>query len=120
MYSATVQVELRRCVTNTSVACSVRVTVGSAVLPQSFQKVLNCTGDVACSLVLASPPWEKWLRVTVESLSGPSTSVSFEVTASFTGVFAMDWGAGWWGEERSCLAMPRDASATSLCWAHHG
>ncbi|XP_078237486.1 post-GPI attachment to proteins factor 6 isoform X3 [Pogona vitticeps] len=83
-YSATLRFQLGRCTVNASSACTVRVTLGSATLPPSFQKVLNCTGS--CSLLLASPPWEKWLPVTVESLPGssPSPSVSLGMTASFT------------------------------------
>ncbi|XP_054849261.1 post-GPI attachment to proteins factor 6 isoform X2 [Eublepharis macularius] len=83
-YSTALKLEVQNCTTNISVACALRVMVGSATLPQSFQKVLNCTGEAACSLLLSSPPWEKWLRITVESLNGPSARVAFEMTASFT------------------------------------
>ncbi|XP_060116647.1 post-GPI attachment to proteins factor 6 [Heteronotia binoei] len=85
-YCTALKVELRNCTANTSVACALHVTLGSATLPRSFQKVLNCTGGEAfpCSLLLASPPWEKWLRITVESLSGPRARLSFQMEASFT------------------------------------
>ncbi|XP_028561801.2 post-GPI attachment to proteins factor 6 [Podarcis muralis] len=81
-YSAALHFELGGCKVNTSSPCALRVTLGSATLPSRSQKVLNCSGD--CSGVLASPPWEKWLPITVESLSGPGTSVSFQLKASFT------------------------------------
>ncbi|XP_015265381.1 PREDICTED: transmembrane protein 8A [Gekko japonicus] len=84
-YSTALKVELRSCTANLSVACALRVTLGSATLPRSFQKVLNCTGGAfPCSLLLASPPWERWLRITVESLSGPSASLTFQLVASLT------------------------------------
>ncbi|XP_053132719.1 post-GPI attachment to proteins factor 6 [Hemicordylus capensis] len=82
-YSATLHLELQSCTVNVSTACAVLLTLGSSTLPQSFQQVLNCTGREPCSLLLSSPPWEKWLRLTVESLSGPGASVSFEMVASF-------------------------------------
>ncbi|KAJ7306079.1 hypothetical protein JRQ81_010445 [Phrynocephalus forsythii] len=81
-YSAMLHFQLASCTVNASSACSVRVTLGSATLPQSSQRVLNCTGP--CSLLLDSPPWEKWLPITVESLHGSSRSVSLQMTASFT------------------------------------
>lgn len=91
-YSATLRFALQNCTVNISMACAVRVTLGSTTLPHSFQKVLDCTGDGACSILLASPPWEKWLRITVESLGGHSTNISFEMMASFTGAHVEIWG----------------------------
>ncbi|XP_077172372.1 post-GPI attachment to proteins factor 6 isoform X2 [Paroedura picta] len=83
-YSSALKVELQNCTVNVSTACSLRVTLGSATLPRSFQKVLNCTGEaLPCSLLLPSPPWGEWLRITVESLSGPRAKLSFRVLASF-------------------------------------
>nr|XP_056722216.1 post-GPI attachment to proteins factor 6 [Euleptes europaea] len=82
-YSAALKLELRNCTANVSVACALRVTLGSATLPRSFQEVLNCTGEAPCGLLLASPPWRKWLRITVESLSGPGSGLSFQTAASF-------------------------------------
>uniref|UniRef100_A0ACB8FJ89 Uncharacterized protein n=1 Tax=Sphaerodactylus townsendi TaxID=933632 RepID=A0ACB8FJ89_9SAUR len=82
-YSASLKLELRNCTANISVACTLHVTLGSATLPRSFQKVLNCTGEAPCSLLLASVPWQKWLRITVKSLSSAGASVSFQMTTSF-------------------------------------
>ncbi|PKK24530.1 transmembrane protein 8A [Columba livia] len=76
--------ELRRCVTSEQKACTVRVVLGSITLPQSFQKIVTCTGTVNCSLALHSPPWEKWLQIMVESLGAANASVSVEMLASFT------------------------------------
>lgn len=98
-YSAALHFELGGCKVNTSSPCALRVTLGSATLPSRSQKVLNCSGD--CSGVLASPPWEKWLPITVESLSGPGTSVSFQLKASFTGVCQLREG----GARAGCQAV---------------
>ncbi|XP_067316635.1 post-GPI attachment to proteins factor 6-like [Anolis sagrei] len=83
-YSATLHLKLGACtVTGSSAPCAVRVVLGSVVLSGSISwKEFNCTG--ACTLLLASPPWEKWLRVKVDSLIGPGANISLEVTASFT------------------------------------
>ncbi|XP_009985763.1 PREDICTED: transmembrane protein 8A [Tauraco erythrolophus] len=76
--------ELRSCVTSEQKACAVRVVLGSITLPQSFQRIVTCTGNVSCSLALDSPPWEKWLQIMVESLGAANASVSVEMLASFT------------------------------------
>ncbi|XP_062820474.1 post-GPI attachment to proteins factor 6 isoform X2 [Anolis carolinensis] len=83
-YSAMLHLELGACTVNvSSTPCAVRVMLGLVTLSESFsRKEFNCTGP--CNLFLASPPWEKWLRITVDSLSGPGAGVSFTVTASFT------------------------------------
>uniref|UniRef100_A0A8D0HNA4 Post-GPI attachment to proteins 6 n=1 Tax=Sphenodon punctatus TaxID=8508 RepID=A0A8D0HNA4_SPHPU len=83
-YTTMLHFELRRCMVNVSMTCAVRVTLGSVTLPQSFQKMLNCTGRGRCSMTLDSPPWEKRLQITAESLSTTSASVSFEMIASFS------------------------------------
>ncbi|KYO44565.1 transmembrane protein 8A [Alligator mississippiensis] len=83
-YTARMQFELLTCVMNGTTACIVRVMLGSVTLPQSFQKTLNCTARVGCSLILDSPPWEKWLQIMAENLSTTNTSVFLEMIASFT------------------------------------
>ncbi|XP_030432696.1 post-GPI attachment to proteins factor 6 isoform X6 [Gopherus evgoodei] len=83
-YTATMQFTLRSCVVNSTKACAIRVVLGSIMLPQSFQKTLSCKGTADCSLVLHSPPWEKWLQIMAENLGTPNASVSFEMIASFT------------------------------------
>lgn len=85
------QFELLTCVMNGTTACIVRVMLGSVTLPQSFQKTLNCTARVGCSLILDSPPWEKWLQIMAENLSTTNTSVFLEMIASFTGVSQLCW-----------------------------
>lgn len=75
---------LRSCAVYDTKACAVRLVLGSTTLPQSFQKTLNCLGRANCSLVLDSPPWEKWLQIKAENLG--TATVSFEMIASFTGV----------------------------------
>ncbi|CAM5087014.1 unnamed protein product [Natator depressus] len=83
-YTATMQFTLRSCVVNSTKACAIRVVLGSIMLPQSFQKTLSCKETVDCSLVLHSPPWEKWLQIMAENLGTDNASVSFEMIASFT------------------------------------
>ncbi|XP_026506612.1 post-GPI attachment to proteins factor 6 [Terrapene carolina triunguis] len=83
-YTATMQFTLRSCVVNSTKACAIRVMLGSIMLPQSFQKILSCKGTADCSLVLHSPPWEKWLQIMAENLGTANASVSFEMIAFFT------------------------------------
>uniref|UniRef100_A0A8B9PDJ8 Post-glycosylphosphatidylinositol attachment to proteins 6 n=1 Tax=Apteryx owenii TaxID=8824 RepID=A0A8B9PDJ8_APTOW len=83
-YTTRMWFELRSCVTSEQKACTVRVVLGSITLPQSFQRILTCTGNVNCSLGLDSPPWEKWLQIMVENLGSANADVSVEMVASFT------------------------------------
>ncbi|NWS50684.1 TMM8A factor, partial [Probosciger aterrimus] len=83
-HAAGMRFELRSCVTSEQKTCAVRVVLGSITLPQSFQKITTCKGNVNCSLALESPPWEKWLQIMVESLGPANASVSVEMLASFT------------------------------------
>ncbi|ETE71044.1 Transmembrane protein 8A, partial [Ophiophagus hannah] len=81
-YTAGMHFELGKCMKNGSAAaCALQVTLGSAVLSWSSQKVLHCLE--ACSIFLASPPWGRWLWITVESLGGASASVSFQMVVFF-------------------------------------
>ncbi|XP_067407279.1 post-GPI attachment to proteins factor 6 isoform X2 [Emydura macquarii macquarii] len=81
-YTAKMRFTLRSCVVYDTKACAVQLVLGSTTLPQSFQKTLNCRGRANCSLVLDSPPWEKWLQIKAENLG--TATVSFEMIASFT------------------------------------
>ncbi|XP_052614792.1 post-GPI attachment to proteins factor 6 isoform X2 [Peromyscus californicus insignis] len=86
-YTQELRLELQGCVSSVSPGCPVRLTVGASTLPRNFQKVLSCTGlTPACHLLLSSPPWGRWLQVTVESLAGPHVSVVFTAKAAFTGM----------------------------------
>ncbi|XP_063170703.1 post-GPI attachment to proteins factor 6 [Candoia aspera] len=81
-YIAGLRFELGNCTENGSAAaCALRVTLGLAVLSWSSQKVLPCLE--ACSVFLTSPPWGRWVWITVESLGGAGARVSFEMTAFF-------------------------------------
>lgn len=85
-YTQELRLELQGCASNGSLGCPVRLTVGSATLPSNFQKVLTCTGPAqACRLLLPSPPWDRWLQVTVKSLAGPHILVAFSAVAALTG-----------------------------------
>lgn len=84
-YTQELRLDLQGCVSSVSPSCPVRLTVGASTLPRNFQKVLSCTGlTPSCHLLLSSPPWGRWLQVTVESLAGPHVSVVFSVEAAFT------------------------------------
>uniref|UniRef100_A0A493TDR0 Post-GPI attachment to proteins 6 n=1 Tax=Anas platyrhynchos platyrhynchos TaxID=8840 RepID=A0A493TDR0_ANAPP len=112
-YTARMWFELRSCVTSEQKACSVRVVLGSITLPQSFQKIITCTGNVNCSLGLDSLPWEKWLQIMVESLGTANASVSMEMLTSFTGGFPFSLPL-WEGAARTlCLLCLSQAFAGS-------
>ncbi|NWR76119.1 TMM8A factor, partial [Centropus unirufus] len=83
-HTARMRLELRSCVTSKQKPCAVRVVLGSITLPQSFQRIITCTGNVNCSLAVDSPPWEKWLQIMVESVGAADASVAVELVASFT------------------------------------
>ncbi|XP_037363740.1 post-GPI attachment to proteins factor 6, partial [Talpa occidentalis] len=79
------RLELQGCASNGSQDCPVRLTVGSAALPENLQKVLVCAGPTrACGLLLPSPPWDHWLQVAVRSLAVPPAAVAFSVVATLT------------------------------------
>ncbi|XP_027796396.2 post-GPI attachment to proteins factor 6 [Marmota flaviventris] len=84
-YTQELLLELQGCVSSGSPGCPVRLTVGGAILPSNFQKVLTCTDPtLSCRLLLPSPPWGRWLQVTAESLAGPQVSVAFIAQAALT------------------------------------
>ncbi|XP_012515088.1 PREDICTED: transmembrane protein 8A [Propithecus coquereli] len=84
-YTQELQLELQGCASNGSLGCPVRLTVGSVTLPSNFQKVLTCTSPTwPCRLLLPSPPWDRWLQVTAESLAGPHKAVAFSAVAALT------------------------------------
>ncbi|XP_075421328.1 post-GPI attachment to proteins factor 6 [Ascaphus truei] len=79
-YTLELRLKLQKCNTNsTQSLCPLHVTVGSFTLPQSYQQNINCTEKTECTLVLHSPPWEKWLNVIVAIPQWINTSVSFEI-----------------------------------------
>ncbi|XP_023567408.1 post-GPI attachment to proteins factor 6 isoform X2 [Octodon degus] len=84
-YTQELRLELQGCVSNMSLGCPVRLTVGVTTLPSNFQKVLTCTGsNLSCHLLLRTPPWGQWLQVMVENLGGPHVSVAFSAEAALT------------------------------------
>ncbi|XP_029432619.1 post-GPI attachment to proteins factor 6 [Rhinatrema bivittatum] len=85
-FTLELKLQLGRCkANNTELVCPVTVMLGSVTLPQSYQQTVDCTGKTNCSVVLTSPPWDRWLQVTIESNCNRNTSVTYEVTASLTG-----------------------------------
>nr|XP_021530781.1 LOW QUALITY PROTEIN: transmembrane protein 8A [Aotus nancymaae] len=84
-YTRELLLELQGCVANGSLGCPVRLTVGPVTLPGNFQKVLTCAGaPQPCRLLLPSPPWDRWLQLTAESLVGPHGTVAFSAVATLT------------------------------------
>uniref|UniRef100_A0A0G2JV00 Post-GPI attachment to proteins 6 n=1 Tax=Rattus norvegicus TaxID=10116 RepID=A0A0G2JV00_RAT len=84
-YTQELRLELQGCVSSVSPGCPVRLTAGVTTLPRNFQRVLTCTGLAPfCHLLLSSPPWGRWLQVTVESLAEPHVTVGFTAKAAFT------------------------------------
>ncbi|XP_023044860.1 post-GPI attachment to proteins factor 6 isoform X4 [Piliocolobus tephrosceles] len=84
-YTRELLLELRDCVSSGSLGCPVRLTVGPVTLPSNFQKVLTCTSAPwPCRLLLPSPPWDRWLQVTAESLVGSLGTVTFSAVAALT------------------------------------
>ncbi|KAM4631705.1 post-GPI attachment to proteins factor 6 [Discoglossus pictus] len=68
-----------QCTNSTEGLCPLQLTVGSSTLSQSFGQKVNCTESAACTLILASPPWEKWLNVIVELPKWINNTLSFEI-----------------------------------------
>nr|XP_039334269.1 post-GPI attachment to proteins factor 6 isoform X2 [Saimiri boliviensis boliviensis] len=84
-YTRELLLELQGCVSNGSLGCPVRLTVGPVTLPGNFQKVLTCAGaPQPCRMLLPSPPWDRWLQLTAESLAGPHRTVAFSAVATLT------------------------------------
>ncbi|XP_054993086.1 post-GPI attachment to proteins factor 6 isoform X2 [Sorex araneus] len=84
-FTQELQLELQGCTTNNSLGCPVRLSVGSATLPSNFQKVLTCSSPAQhCRLLLPSPPWNRWLQVTAQSVAGPHVAVAFSALAALT------------------------------------
>ncbi|XP_041085636.1 post-GPI attachment to proteins factor 6-like isoform X2 [Polyodon spathula] len=84
-YTAEMTLQLGGCRTGNSTAdsCPLVLTLGSAALTLSSPKIINCSGQAECPARLHSPPWESWVRITVESLNS-NLSTSFQITAALT------------------------------------
>ncbi|KAJ8246002.1 hypothetical protein GJAV_G00262600 [Gymnothorax javanicus] len=78
-YTTELAVHISGCVTEgvDTRECPLVLTLGSATLRGSSAKTINCTGRVSCTVSLPTPPWETWVRVTVES-------IYVNVTTTFT------------------------------------
>lgn len=118
-YTQQLQLELQGCTSNQSGGCPVRLSVGSATSPGSFQKMLSCAGpNPSCQLLLASPPWDQWLHVMAESLAGPRASVAFSAVAVLTGGLSWGWEPGSAPDPRLSPLFPQPAGP-GLCPFHH-
>ncbi|XP_035261912.1 post-GPI attachment to proteins factor 6 [Anguilla anguilla] len=85
-YTSELTVHISRCVTegaDMSAECPLMLTLGSATLEHSSVKTVNCTGRVTCAIPLHTPPWETWVRVTVES-TYVNLTTAFTILANIT------------------------------------
>nr|DBA19232.1 TPA: hypothetical protein GDO54_015098 [Pyxicephalus adspersus] len=79
-YTQELQLQLVKCVPDVSLSgCPLRLSIGSVTQPDASPKQVDCSKSSECSLLLLSPPWEKWLHVLVEMPQGLNASVSFEL-----------------------------------------
>ncbi|KAM5152399.1 post-GPI attachment to proteins factor 6 [Mantella aurantiaca] len=79
-YTRELQLQLLKCTSNASQSgCPLKVSIGSVTQPDSSPQHVNCSESSACSLLLPSPPWEKWLNVMVEIPQGMNANVSFQL-----------------------------------------
>ncbi|XP_006001515.1 post-GPI attachment to proteins factor 6 isoform X2 [Latimeria chalumnae] len=85
-YTVKLSLQLRSCVNEISQTdlCPVQVILGPGMLPQSYQKVVNCMGRTECNIELASPPWEKWVQITVKSIATKNFTTTFEIEGTLT------------------------------------
>ncbi|MBN3303921.1 TMM8A factor, partial [Amia calva] len=84
-YTSQLTFHITSCSTDNSTEkdCPILMTLGSATLEESSMRMLNCTGKTACTASLHTPPWEEWIRITVESVY-TNLSTAFTITANLT------------------------------------
>ncbi|KAI4897682.1 hypothetical protein NFI96_029693, partial [Prochilodus magdalenae] len=63
--------------------CGLSVTLGSTSLGKNSSVTVNCSATVPCAASVANPPWDTWVRVTVE-ISQPNATASFSISANYT------------------------------------
>ncbi|KAG9262129.1 transmembrane protein 8A [Astyanax mexicanus] len=63
--------------------CGLSITLGSTSLGQSSVTTVNCSREEPCSASVSSPPWNTWVRVTVE-IGQPNVTVTFSISANHT------------------------------------
>lgn len=63
--------------------CSLSITLGSTSLGQSSAITANCSGNEPCSASLSDPPWNTWVRVSVE-ISQANVTATFSISANYT------------------------------------
>ena len=85
-YTSDLMVHISGCITEgvDTTECPLLLTLGSATLRKSSDKTANCTGRVVCTIMLHNPPWETWVRVTVES-TYINLTTAFTISANLTG-----------------------------------
>ncbi|KAJ8413570.1 hypothetical protein AAFF_G00080770 [Aldrovandia affinis] len=84
-YTSDFTVHVSGCVTEgvSNMECPLMLTLGSATLRHSSVRTINCTGKASCTTTLRIPPWDTWVRVTVESIYVNLTT-TFTISANHT------------------------------------
>ncbi|XP_068099675.1 post-GPI attachment to proteins factor 6 [Hyperolius riggenbachi] len=80
-YTRELQLQVLNCSPITSQnTCPLILTIGSASQIDSSPRQVNCSeSGQNCSLLLLSPPWEKWLNVVLETPPSLNGSASFQI-----------------------------------------
>ncbi|XP_072568624.1 post-GPI attachment to proteins factor 6 [Paramormyrops kingsleyae] len=63
--------------------CPLMLTLGSTSLQRPSVRLVNCTGKVSCFTTLSTPPWDTWIRISIESIYINLTS-TFSISANLT------------------------------------
>ncbi|KAL7845963.1 hypothetical protein AOLI_G00241550 [Acnodon oligacanthus] len=63
--------------------CGLSISLGSTSLGQSSAITVNCSAEEPCTFSVANPPWNTWVRVTVE-ISQPNVTATFSISANHT------------------------------------
>ncbi|KAI1896083.1 hypothetical protein AGOR_G00091150 [Albula goreensis] len=84
-YTSELAVRISGCDTEgvNAAECPLLLTLGSATLRRSTVRTVNCTGRASCTITLRVPPWETWIRVTVESIY-VNVTTDFTISANHT------------------------------------
>ncbi|KAM9454389.1 post-GPI attachment to proteins factor 6 isoform 2-T2 [Clarias gariepinus] len=84
-FSSELGVFLQSCSVQTAPVsdCSLSITLGSASLGRSSAMVVNCSGGGPCSASLPNPPWNTWVRVSLD-FSQANVSTAFSICANYT------------------------------------
>ncbi|XP_036386889.1 post-GPI attachment to proteins factor 6 [Megalops cyprinoides] len=84
-YTSDLTIRITGCVTEDVMAtdCPLLLTLGSASLGDASVRTVNCTGRASCATTLRIPPWDSWVRITVESIY-VNVTTTFTISANST------------------------------------